>query len=63
MSPLRRITGGLITVIAFVSAAHAQPRETYPTKPVRLIVSYASGNVTDILARLVADRQIGRAHV
>lgn len=32
----------------------------YPDKPVRLIVSYAAGNVTDLLARIVAD-QLGKA--
>ena len=29
---------------------------TYPERPVRLIVSYAAGNVTDSLARIVSDK-------
>lgn len=30
--------------------------QAYPAKPVKVIVAYAAGNVTDVLARLVADR-------
>jgi tripartite-type tricarboxylate transporter receptor subunit TctC len=34
-------------------AAHAQ---AWPTKPVKLIVPYAAGGTTDVLARIVADK-------
>ncbi len=38
-------------------AASAIAQDTgYPQRPVRLVVSYAAGNVTDILARIVADK-------
>ncbi len=40
---------------AAVPQAHAQDA-AYPTKPVRMVVSYAAGNVTDVLARIVADK-------
>ena len=50
-----------ICVAAFMSfglgvldTAHAQG--AYPGRPVRLVVSYAPGNVTDLLARIVAER-------
>lgn len=34
--------------------AHAAEDDGYPSRPVRLVVSYAAGNVTDLLAREVA---------
>lgn len=36
--------------------AQAQSAGNYPDRPVRLIVSYAAGNVTDSLARVIADK-------
>lgn len=35
--------------------ASAQASTTYPERPVRMVVSYAPGNVTDTLARLIAE--------
>jgi len=39
-----------------VSAMAQADGAAYPTKPVKLIVSYAAGNVTDSLARVLADK-------
>lgn len=36
--------------------AAARAAEAWPSRPVRLVVSYAAGNITDVLARLVATR-------
>ncbi|HET7364396.1 MAG TPA: tripartite tricarboxylate transporter substrate binding protein [Burkholderiales bacterium] len=42
----------LLALLFAASAAHAQ----YPAKPVRVVVGYAAGSSTDIVARVMADR-------
>lgn len=47
----------LLTAVWFafaISAVHAQ--QTYPSKPVRLIVPYPAGGVVDLVGRAVADK-------
>ncbi len=50
MRALRFLPALLFVALGF--QAHAQ----YPTKPVKLIVPYAAGGTTDVLARIVADK-------
>ena len=45
-----------LTLTALVAPCAIAQDTGYPSKPVRLIVSYAAGNVTDVLARIVADK-------
>ncbi|MBV8534731.1 MAG: tripartite tricarboxylate transporter substrate binding protein, partial [Alphaproteobacteria bacterium] len=49
------ITGGLaVTLMVGASAASAAP--AYPTRPVKIIVSYAAGGINDIVGRLLAQK-------
>lgn len=46
-----------LLMAASSSSAPAQPAAApYPDKPVRIIVSYAAGNITDVLARTLSQR-------
>ncbi len=52
---IRRFSIG-IAAFCCAAAAYAQPAQNFPAKPVQIIVPYAAGGVTDILARIVALR-------
>jgi tripartite-type tricarboxylate transporter receptor subunit TctC len=53
MSATFRLAIAFVLVVVTATFAGAQ---TYPTKPIRLIVAYAAGGGNDALARLVAQR-------
>lgn len=46
----------LASVVSLPLHAQSSGAGSYPERPVRLIVSYAAGNVTDTLARIVSDK-------
>jgi tripartite-type tricarboxylate transporter receptor subunit TctC len=65
MFRLGRSMAALCAVLAFTIAALAGS-ETWPTKPVRVIVPYAPGSATDIVPRTVFEQvsaQLGQAFV
>jgi tripartite-type tricarboxylate transporter receptor subunit TctC len=50
---LRLIVSGFAVLTVFGAGAHAQ---SYPTKPIRLIVGFAPGGVTDIVSRALGQK-------
>jgi len=54
MAVLRRLVLLLAAFVALASAASAQ--DSYPTRPVRLIVGFAAGSSGDVTARIVGAR-------
>ena len=52
-----------ISALVLAANAHAQ---SYPTKPVKIIVAFTAGSATDIIARLTADyfsKSLGQAFI
>jgi tripartite-type tricarboxylate transporter receptor subunit TctC len=45
-----------LPLLALVGALPAQAADTYPSRPIRLVVGFGAGGPTDIPARFIADR-------
>ena len=51
---MKRLVGVLVALLAFTAAAQAQT-QTYPTRPITMLVGFPPGGPTDTLARILAD--------
>lgn len=55
MKTIRMLTGFVLLVLPLPAPAQA-PAESYPSRPIHLVVPYAPGGVSDITGRIVAQK-------
>ena len=56
MNITRRTLAGSLASLALLSPLAAQAQAGYPSKPIRVIVPFAAGSTTDIIARAISDK-------
>jgi tripartite-type tricarboxylate transporter receptor subunit TctC len=58
--PAMKLLKPALLVLALLCAASAAADDTYPAKPIRILVGFSPGGGTDIMARIVAPRMSER---
>jgi tripartite-type tricarboxylate transporter receptor subunit TctC len=53
---MKRLGIALFSALSLVVAGSAAAQDKYPSKPVRIIVPYAPGGATDIVARIIGEQ-------
>jgi tripartite-type tricarboxylate transporter receptor subunit TctC len=53
---MKRTAGVMFAVLASLAAGHSAAQTDYPTKPVRVIVNFATGGPSDVVARILSAR-------
>ncbi|MGR4871061.1 tripartite tricarboxylate transporter substrate binding protein [Variovorax sp. LARHSF232] len=56
MNRTSRLVAATLAALAAFAAAPALAQNGYPNKPIRVIVPFAAGSTTDIIARAIADK-------
>jgi tripartite-type tricarboxylate transporter receptor subunit TctC len=50
----RNIAAAVIGLLCLAISGAAQAQETFPSRPIRIVIPYSPGSVTDVFARIVA---------
>ncbi len=53
---MNRLVATMVACVAMLAAHFAHAQDDYPNRPVRIIVPFAPGGSTDVVARIIADK-------
>jgi tripartite-type tricarboxylate transporter receptor subunit TctC len=53
---MRKLLSALFVAVALIGSATVQAQQTYPVRPIRIIIPFPPGNTTDIIARLIGPK-------